>query len=55
VAVIGSVKGTGQQTAVRLKAALALGKKLNHDSVRNSGFAGRPQIPSSADAALVQR
>ena len=55
VAEIGSVKGIGQQTAVRLKAALALGKKLNQDSVRNSGFAERPQIHSPADAAaLVQ-
>jgi len=43
VAEIGSVKGIGQQTAVRLKAALALGKKLNQDSK------ARPQIHSPAD------
>ncbi len=55
VAEIGSVKGIGQQTAIRLKAALALGKKLNLDSVQNSGFAERPLIQSPADAAaLVQ-
>ncbi|MEW5869091.1 MAG: DNA repair protein RadC [Chloroflexota bacterium] len=53
VAEIGSVKGIGQQTAVRLKAALALGKKLNQDSVRNSGFAERPQIHSPSDAAAL--
>jgi DNA repair protein RadC len=46
---IGSVKGIGPQTAARLKAALALGKKLNQ------GSEDRPRINSPADAAaLVQ-
>ncbi len=49
VAEIGSVKGIGPQTAARLKAALALGKKLNQ------GNEDRPRINSPADAAaLVQ-
>lgn len=49
VAEIGSAKGIGPQTAARLKAALALGKKLNQGSEE------RPRINSPADAAaLVQ-
>lgn len=49
VSEIGSVKGIGQQTAIRLKAALSLGKKLSLESE------DRLQIHSPADAAaLVQ-
>jgi len=49
IAEIGSVKGMGQQTAIRLKAALALCKKFNQDSEEH------PKIHCPADAAsLVQ-
>jgi len=49
VSEIGSVPGVGQQTAVRIKAALALGLKL-HEPTRD-----RPVVNSPADAAaLVQ-
>jgi DNA repair protein RadC len=47
---IASVKGVGQQTAVRLKAALALGLRLQEPS------GDRPVVNSPADAAaLVQQ
>jgi len=50
LAEIGAVKGVGQQTAVRLKAALALGKKLNQDDGEE-----RPRVNTPAEAAaLVQ-
>jgi DNA repair protein RadC len=49
VAELGSLRGVGQQTAVRIKAALALGLRL-HDPVGE-----RPVINSPSDAAaLVQ-
>ena len=49
VAELGSVRGVGQQTAVRIKAALALGLRLNEPAGE------RPVINSPADAAaLVQ-
>ena len=49
VAELGSIRGVGQQTAVRIKAALALGLRL-HEPVGE-----RPVINSPADAAaLVQ-
>jgi len=47
VAELASVRGVGQQTAVRLKAALALGLKL-HEPVGD-----RPVINSPADAAAL--
>lgn len=47
VAEIASVHGVGQQTAVRIKAALSLGKKLDEPD------AERPQITSPADAAAL--
>ena len=49
VAELASVRGVGQQTAVRIKAALALGLRLNEPAGE------RPVINSPADAAaLVQ-
>jgi len=46
---LGSIHGVGQQTAVRIKAALALGLRLNEPAGE------RPVINSPADAAaLVQ-
>ena len=49
VAELASVRGVGQQTAVRIKAALALGLKLHEPAGE------RPAINSPADAAaLVQ-
>jgi len=49
VSEIGSVPGVGQQTAVRIKAALALGLKLHEPT------SDRPVVNSPADAAaLVQ-
>jgi len=54
VAEIGSVKGIGQQTAVRLKAALALSKRCSSPSL-NQDSQEHPHIHSPADAAaLVQ-
>lgn len=47
VAEIASVHGVGQQTAVRIKAALSLGQKLHEPD------AERPQITSPADAAAL--
>lgn len=47
VAEIASVHGVGQQTAVRIKAALSLGQKLHEPD------AERPQINSPADAAAL--
>jgi DNA repair protein RadC len=49
VAELGAIRGIGQQTAVRIKAALALGLRLNEPAGE------RPVINSPADAAaLVQ-
>jgi DNA repair protein RadC len=47
VAEIASVHGVGQQTAVRIKAALSLGQKLHEPGDE------RPQINSPADAAAL--
>ena len=50
IAEIGSVKGIGQSTAARLKAALALGKRLAMDVPEEL-----PAIHSPADAAALVR
>ena len=47
VAELASVRGVGQQTAIRLKAALALGLRLNQP------VCDRPVINSPADAAAL--
>lgn len=54
VAEIGSVKGIGPQTAARLKAALALGKRCTSPPL-NQGSEERPRINRPADLAWAKR